>query len=134
DESTFYTNGKIIKHIACSWAEENPHITFGHERDSPKLNVFCNIFKNYIHGPYFFEGNVTGDVYLHMLKSLLTHEISMPKKRQQQGAPTVGGTTTRGTLVDHKELKRISPRTPASIPNPYHNTSTFIPSPPTPPS
>ena len=71
DEVTFHTNGKVNRHNVRIWGEENPHATTEHERDSPKLNVFCAILKNHVHGPFFFEGNVTGDVYMQMLQNWL---------------------------------------------------------------
>ena len=64
DEATFHMNGKVNRHNVLIRAEKNPHATIEHERDSSKVNVFCAISKNYIHGPFFFEGNVTGDGYL----------------------------------------------------------------------
>ena len=62
DEVTFHTNGKVNRHNARIWGKENFHATIEHERDSPKVNVFCAISKNHVHGPFFFERNVTGDV------------------------------------------------------------------------
>ena len=43
NEATFHTNGKINRHNVRIWGEENPHATIEHERDSPKVNVFCVI-------------------------------------------------------------------------------------------
>ena len=39
------------------------------------MNVFCAISKNHVHGPFFFEENVTGDAYLQMLQSWLSDEL-----------------------------------------------------------
>ena len=75
DEATFHTNGKVKRHNVRISGEENPHATIEHERDSPKVNVFCTISKNHVHGPFFFEGNVTGDVYLQMLQNWLMDEL-----------------------------------------------------------
>ena len=75
DEATFHTNGKVNRYNVRIWGEENPHVTTEHERDSPKVNVFCAISKNHVHGPFFFEGNVTGDVYLWMLQNWLMDEL-----------------------------------------------------------
>ena len=69
NEVTFHSNGKVNRHNVRIWDEENPHATIEHERDSPKLNVFCAISKKHVHSPFFFEGNVTGDVYLQMLQN-----------------------------------------------------------------
>ena len=70
-----HTNGKVNRHNVCIWGKENPHATIEHERESPKVNVFCAISKNHVHGPFFFEGNVTGDVYLQMLQNWLIDEL-----------------------------------------------------------
>ncbi|PNF40782.1 hypothetical protein B7P43_G16927 [Cryptotermes secundus] len=43
-----------------------------HERDSPKVNVFCAVSQDKVYGPFFFEGNtVTGQTYLDMLQNWL---------------------------------------------------------------
>ena len=75
DEATFHTNGKVNRYNVRIWGEENPHVTTEHERDSPKVNVFCAISKNHVHGPFFFEENVTGNVYLWMLQNWLMDEL-----------------------------------------------------------
>ena len=90
DEATFHTNGKVNRHNVRIWAEENPLTIVEHERDSPKVNVFCAISKNYVHGPFFFELNVTGDVYLKMLQNSLRDELAANEHEdfiyQQDGA------------------------------------------------
>ena len=68
DEATFHTNGKVSRHNVRIWGKENPHATIEHEKDSPEVSEFCAISKNHVHGPFFFEGNVTGDVYLQLLQ------------------------------------------------------------------
>ena len=91
DEATLHTNGKVNRHNVGIWGEENPHATIEHERDSPKVNVFCAISKKRVHGPFFFEGNVTGDVYLQMLQNWLMVELIANEHKdfiyQQDGAP-----------------------------------------------
>ena len=67
DVATFHTNGKVNGQNVPVRGKENPRATTEHERDSPKVNVFCAISKNHVHGPFFFEENVTGDAYLQML-------------------------------------------------------------------
>ena len=66
DEAIFHMNGKVDKHNVCIWGEENPHATAKYVKDSPKVSVFCAISKNEVHGQFFFDGNVTGKVYLHI--------------------------------------------------------------------
>lgn len=105
DEATFHTNGKVNKHNVRIWGEENPHVTVEHERDSPKVNVFCAISKNHVHGPSFFEGNVTGDGYLEMLQNWLMDELIANEHEyfilQQDGAPPHRKITERAYLNDN---------------------------------
>ena len=55
NEATFHTNGKVNRHNARIWGEENPHATIEHERDLPKVNVFYAISKNHVHGLFFLR-------------------------------------------------------------------------------
>ena len=50
---------------------ENPHDTLEQVRDSPKVTVFCTISWKEVYRPNFFDDNVTGDNYLHVLQSWL---------------------------------------------------------------
>ena len=105
DEATFHTNGKVNRHNVCIWSEENSRATIEHERDSSKVNVFCAILKNRVHGPFFFEGNVTGDVYLQMLQNWLMDELIADEHQdfiyQQDGAPPHWKLTVRAYLNDN---------------------------------
>jgi hypothetical protein len=72
DKATFHINGKVNRHNVRFWVTENPHIILEHERDSLKVNVFCDISKDKFYGPLFFvENTVTGNSYLDMLTSWL---------------------------------------------------------------
>jgi hypothetical protein len=53
EEVTFHINGKVNRHNVRVWGTENPHVTLEHERDSPKVNVFCAISKEKVYGPFF---------------------------------------------------------------------------------
>ena len=105
DEATFRTNGKVNRHNVRIWREENPHATTEHERDSLKMNVFCAISKKHVHGPFFFEGNVTGDVYLQMLQNWLMDELTANEHEdfiyQKDGAPPHWKLTVRAYLNDN---------------------------------
>lgn len=91
DEATFHTSGKVNKHNVRIWGKENPHGTVEHERDSTKVDVFCAISKKKVYGPFFFEGNVNGDVYLQMLQNWLIDQLIENEDEslifQQDGAP-----------------------------------------------
>ena len=100
-----HMNGKVNRHNVCIWGEENPHATIEHERNSPKVNVFCAISKNHVHGPFFFEGNVTGDVNLPMLQNWLIDELIANEHKdfiyQQDGAPPHWKLTVRAYLNEN---------------------------------
>ncbi|CAI6343896.1 unnamed protein product [Macrosiphum euphorbiae] len=54
DEATFHLSGKVNRHNVRIWALEQPHATVEHQRDSPKINVFCAISRKKVYGPFFF--------------------------------------------------------------------------------
>ena len=51
-EATFPTNGKVNRNNVRIWGKENPHAIIEHERDSPKVNVFCAISKNHVYSRF----------------------------------------------------------------------------------
>ena len=53
DEATFYLSGKVSHHNVSIWGHENPHAIVQHERDSPKINVFCAVSVRKIGVCYF---------------------------------------------------------------------------------
>jgi hypothetical protein len=77
DEATFHLSGKVNRHNVRIWGLQNAHTTLEHERDSPKLNVFCAISQTKFYGPFLFDENtVTGVTYLAMLQNWLLSQIS----------------------------------------------------------
>ena len=91
DEATFHLSGKVNRHNVRIWALEQPHATVEHQRDSPKINVFCAISRKKVYGPFFFEENtVTGNTYLNMLQTWLFPQLQVDSDEfvfQQDGAP-----------------------------------------------
>jgi len=49
------------------WAPENPHVHVEKEVNLPGLSVWYGLSLRGLIGPFFFEGTVTGHVYLDML-------------------------------------------------------------------
>ncbi|PNF15586.1 hypothetical protein B7P43_G16487 [Cryptotermes secundus] len=43
DEATFHLSGTVSHYYVHIWGTEHPHETVEHERDSPKVNVFCAV-------------------------------------------------------------------------------------------
>ena len=72
---------------------------------------FCAISKNHAHGPFFLEGNVTGDVYLQMLQNWLIDELIANEHAdfiyQQDGAPPHWKLTVRAYLNDNQPRRWI---------------------------
>ena len=97
--------GEVNGHNVSIWGEENPHATIEHEKNSSKVNVFCAISKNHVHGPFFFEENVTGDVYLQMLQNWLKDELIANEHEdfiyEQDNAPPYWKLTMRAYLNDN---------------------------------
>ncbi|PNF19518.1 hypothetical protein B7P43_G02327 [Cryptotermes secundus] len=91
DEVTFHLSGTVSHHNVHIWGTEYPHQTVEHERDSPKVNVFCAVSQDKVYGPFFFEGNtVTGQTYLDMLQNWLFTSLQADSHDfifQQDGAP-----------------------------------------------
>src|SRR5207253_3199142 len=74
DESTFHVPGKVNRHNVRIWGTENPHEVKEHERDSPKVNVWCGLMHDHVVGPFFFaEPTINMNTYLDMLRNLLSH-------------------------------------------------------------
>jgi hypothetical protein len=82
DEATFHVSGAVNRRNVRIRGSENPHVFVEHQRDSPKVNVFCAISSQKVYGPFFFaDETVTGMTYLDML-----HLWLMP---QLQNKPTL---------------------------------------------
>ncbi len=69
DEATFQLNGNVNRQNFRYWFDENPYeILETHTQYPQKLNVWAGIFRNRIIGPFFIDGNLTGEKYLAMLQ------------------------------------------------------------------
>lgn len=115
DEATFYLSGKVNRHNIRIWGTENPHATVQHERDSPKLNVFCAVSSTKVYGPFFFnENTVTGISYLDMLQLWLMPQLTADSNNfiyQQDGAPPHWHNDVRGYLneeLPHRWIGRCA--------------------------
>jgi hypothetical protein len=70
---------------------EQPRRVIEHERDSPKVNVFCAMSKTKTYGPFFFaKKTIGGFYYLDTLQSWLFPKLERDEADiipQQDGAP-----------------------------------------------
>jgi hypothetical protein len=89
NEATFHLSGKVNCHNMRIWGTAHPNATTEHERDLPKLYVFCAIFLTKIYGPFFAETTVSGFSYLNMLENWLFPQLNQDSDDyifQQDGA------------------------------------------------
>jgi hypothetical protein len=81
----------VNRHNSRICGKEDPHESFEHKRDSPKVNVFAAMSREKLYGPFFFiESTVTGIIYLDMLREWLMPQLQddIPDLiYQQDGAP-----------------------------------------------
>jgi len=65
DKATFHINGTINQHNVRIWSMEHRHETVKHQRDSPRVNVFCAVSQKMVYGPFYFdEKTIKGASYL----------------------------------------------------------------------
>ena len=77
DEATFYVLGRVNRHNVRVWGSERPNVYFEHERDSPKVNVWCGLMHNRVIGPFFFcERTITANIYLDMLEHFVAPQLN----------------------------------------------------------
>ena len=88
---TFHLSGKVNHHSVCIWGRRYQREAVEHQRDSPKVNVFCALSQDKVYGLLFLEGNtVTGPTYLEMLSNWLFTLLQADSNDfvfQQGGAP-----------------------------------------------
>jgi transposase len=93
DEAIFHVNGQVNKQNKRFWSQTNPHFVLPTaQQGTPKVMVWCGLWRAHVLGPFFLDGNVTGDTYLAMLGDQLIPSIDLlqeerPAWFQQDGAP-----------------------------------------------
>ena len=102
DEATFHTCGKVNRHNVRIWGSEHPHVAIEHERNSPKVNVWCGLMHDRVIGPFFFaEPTISAITYLDMLEHYAAPQLEQFQPRvlfQQDGAPPRWGLVVRNFL------------------------------------
>jgi hypothetical protein len=95
DEATFTNCAEMNKQNCRYWASENPHwmrqVPLQHQW---KLNVWCGVVGDRVIGPHFFDGILTGNMYIDFLRNVLPtllEEVPLDIRAdmwyQQDGAP-----------------------------------------------
>jgi len=68
DGMTFKLNGRVNWHDRVYWSSENPNICVNKTVNLPGLSVWCGVSSRDVVGLFFFDGTVTGAVYLNMVQ------------------------------------------------------------------
>jgi hypothetical protein len=144
-EVTFHVSIAVNRRNVRIWESENPRAHVEHQRDSPKVNVFCAFSSQKVYGPFFFaEETVTGMTYLDMLQLWL-----MPRLQniptfvfQQDGSPAhlhcevrqylntgLPGRRIRRASGNDQQLMLWTPRAPDLTPCDYISGGGICPRP-----
>ncbi|PNF23512.1 hypothetical protein B7P43_G05612 [Cryptotermes secundus] len=83
----YWKYGTVNRHRCVYRAPVNPHVHAGKEVILPGVNVWCGLSSHGLIGPFFFEGTVTGQVYLDMLQTSIFPLEMRDFYLQQDGAP-----------------------------------------------
>lgn len=94
DEATFHVSGTVNRNNCRVWGAEHPHEVIQHQRDSPKVNVWCGLMVDRVIGPFIFvEQTINGDIYYDMLTEYVFPQVEDIEAEkglvffQQDGAP-----------------------------------------------
>ncbi|RCN50166.1 transposase [Ancylostoma caninum] len=68
DEAIFKLNGHVNRQNVVYWSDANPQQVIERRPNSPGVTVWAGIWSGGVLGPFFFEGTVTSDSYLEMIK------------------------------------------------------------------
>ena len=99
DEAIFHTSSKVYHHNCRIWGNENPHVE--HERESPKLNIWCCLTSYAVIGPLFFEEpTVTRATYLNMLRDYARRLSLKGTFFSKMGAPSLLQCSQNLSLLD----------------------------------
>ena len=94
DEATFTLHGKVNKQNYRCWGQDNPNwFEELHTQFPEKVNVWAGLFAGHVIGPFFIDGNLTGERYLQLLRQEIVPSINNLTPNmditwyQQDGAP-----------------------------------------------
>jgi len=77
DETSFHISGKVNGHNVRIWGTEKPHAQIELQHAPPKVNVFCAVYRENVHSPFFpTEATITGDSFLGMLENWLLPQLN----------------------------------------------------------
>lgn len=123
DEAQFKLNGTVNRHNCVYWAPENPHVHVDKAVNLPGVTVWCGLSSRGLVGPFFFDGTVTGQVYLGMLRTSILPGVRALYGAddevfyQQDGAPPHYHLAVRAFLDDNLQGHWIGRRGPIEFPS-----------------
>lgn len=120
DEATFTTNGIISSQNSRHWASINPNWVINCKRQySQKTNVWCGILHDRIIGPFFFDRNLNGNLFLDFLQNdfweavhNLPIHMRVNLKVQLDGSPVHNAARVREWLNQNYPNHWIGPNSP----------------------
>ena len=120
DEAQFKLNGTVNRHNCVYWCANNPHVFVQKAVNLPGINVWCGLSSRGLIGPFFFDGTVIGQVYLHMIRTYGLAAIRALYGNeefyfQQDGAPPHYHRDVRAYLDDNLPGHWIGRRGPMSF-------------------
>ena len=91
DESPFKVNGTRNPRHMFHWARENPHVFIPcRHQGAQSVMVWLGLYDQRLVGPYFFQGTVSGESYLELLRERVVPDLraagTFPIWFQQDGA------------------------------------------------
>jgi hypothetical protein len=117
DEATFHLCDRVNRYNLRFWGTENPRATLQHERDSPKVNVFCAITNRSVFGPFFFAETTVTECTDMLSEWMLPQLEEVPDFiLQQDGAPPHWIGHVRDHLNDHLPQRWICRAGPNDVP------------------
>lgn len=132
DEANFYLDTGVFTHQCVIWSPDNPHVAVEKTHFPSHVTVWCGFTSKFIVGPFFFEGNVTGQKYLAMLQDFLIPALKRHRAlhnvtfQQDGAAPHVTAivkeflSETFGTRIISRGFPQFwPPRSPDLAPNDY---------------
>lgn len=92
DEATFFIHGEVNSQNCRYWSRQNLHLYNATRTQQPqKVNVWAGLIGHQIVGPFFINGNLTGEMYLDLLQQRIIPAINNLNIGdvwfQQDGAP-----------------------------------------------
>lgn len=117
DEAHFHLDGVPNRQNFRTWSATNPNFVVQEPLHSARVTVLMGVGYHGIIGPFFFDGNVTGDAYLEMLRENVLPALNLwPNANEivlvQDGAPPHWKLTVRAFLNQNFAMRWIGRDSP----------------------